>query len=86
MANIPSAAKRARQNKRREDRNASVIATLKTWQKKFQTAVSGGNKEAVQSAFAALSSCLDKAAKRGVIHKNFADRKKSSIGKLVRSC
>jgi len=83
MANIKSAAKRARQSAIRTTRNASIISALKTQKKKFETAVQGGKKEVIHSALAELSSCLDKAAQKGVIHKNLVNRKKSAISRTL---
>ncbi|PWU08887.1 MAG: 30S ribosomal protein S20 [Verrucomicrobia bacterium] len=83
MANTKSAAKRARQNVVRTAQNTRIISTLKTKQKNFRAAVREGKKEAIHAAMVALSSCLDKAAKRGVIHKNSADRKKSALSKSI---
>jgi small subunit ribosomal protein S20 len=78
MANIKSAEKRARQTAVRRARNQSVLSGIKTSEKKATAALASGNTEEAQKAFRALSSALDKAAKRGVIHRNKADRKKSS--------
>jgi len=83
MANTKSAAKSARQTVRRTERNAGVITALKTGQKKLRVAVTGGKKEAVTAEFVALTSALDKAAKRGIIHRNAADRKKSRLAKAI---
>ena len=78
MANIKSAAKRARQAETRSARNASVVSALKSSQKKVQAAISSGKPEDAKVAYQRFSTALDKAAKRGVIHKNSADRRKSS--------
>lgn len=83
MANIKSSAKRARQSSRGTARNAGILAILKTQQKKFRAAIHQGNKEVIHLAFVALSSSLDKAAKKGVIHKNSANRKKSLIAQSL---
>jgi len=83
MANTKSAAKSARQDVRRRERNAGVITGLKTEQKKFRKALADGNSDAVKAEFVALTSALDKAAKRGVIHRNVADRKKSRLTKAL---
>jgi len=83
MANSKSAAKSARQNERRNERNTSVLTELKTEQKKLRKVLSEGNPEASRAEFASFSSTLDKAAKRGIIHKNVADRKKSRISKVL---
>lgn len=83
MANIKSAAKRALQSETRRARNSSVVSSLKSSQKKVREALAGGNKDAARAEFVAFSSALDKAAKRGVIHKNSANRKKSTINRAL---
>jgi small subunit ribosomal protein S20 len=84
MANIKSAAKRARQAVVRTARNSSVISGLKTEQKKFRKAIAEGNLEAAKTGSSSLLSALDKAAKRGVIHKNVANRSKSRIARALK--
>ncbi len=76
MANSKSAAKRARQSPRRTLRNRSVTTHLRSLTK--QSAV-GGKAEDKR----ALVSALDKAAKRGIIHKNVANRRKARLNKAV---
>ena len=77
MANSKSAAKRARQNPRRTLRNRSVVSHLRSLVK--QNATSGGKAETQR----ALVSALDKAAKRGVIHRNAANRRKARLAKAA---
>jgi len=84
MANIKSAAKRARQSERLHERNVSVISALKSGQKKLHAALSAGKLDEAKAEFQKVSSALDKAAKRGVIHKNSADRKKSSFNRALK--
>jgi small subunit ribosomal protein S20 len=76
MANTKSAAKRARQNVRRTVRNRSVITRLRGMQKRTRTAP---KPEEVRS----LISAIDKAAKRGIIHRNAAKRRKARLNKLL---
>jgi len=83
MANTKSAAKSARTSLVRRDRNASVITALKTEQKKLLKALSDGQADAAKESFVRLTSALDKAAKRGVIHSNVADRRKSRFTKAL---
>jgi len=83
MANTKSAAKRARQTKVRTTRNRSIKTSVRSAQKKALAAVQTGDKSAAAAAVSQFSSELDRAAKRGVIHKNSADRRKSSLAKLV---
>lgn len=83
MANIKSVAKRARQSVKRHARNASVISELKSTQKKLRTAIAAGKLDEAKAEYVKVSSALDKAAKRGVIHKNSADRKKGVFNRAL---
>lgn len=78
MANTKSAAKRARQTTKRTARNRTVLTALKGKTKTVRTAT--GDKKATAQT---LVSALDKAAKRGVIHKNAANRRKSRLAKRL---
>lgn len=71
-----SATKRAKQGALRHKRNVSVATSLKTMEKKVLKAL-GGEVEELKKTFEQLSSMLDKAVKKGVLHKNKAARKKS---------
>jgi len=77
MANTKSAAKRARQNPRRTLRNRSVISQLRSLQKRHASST------AKAEDARALISALDKAAKRGIIHKNVANRRKARLNKAA---
>ena len=85
MANTKSAAKRARQTIKRAAHNRSVLSALKTETKRThsQFAAGGSDKEATKASYANLVSELDRAAKRGVIHQNVADRRKSRLAKKL---
>jgi len=83
MANIKSQIKRNRQNEARHERNKAVRSRLKTFSKKFQTAVESGDKPAAETAFADASRALDKAASKGVIHKNNAANRKSGMAQRL---
>jgi small subunit ribosomal protein S20 len=83
MSNIKSAAKRARQSVRRHARNSSEISHLKSTQKKLRAAISAGKTDEAKVQYKEVASALDKAAKRGVIHKNAADRKKSRLSRAL---
>jgi len=83
MANTKSAAKSARQSARKHQLNAGVITVLKTEQKKFRKAIAEGKTDVAKAEFVQLTSDLDKAAKRGMIHRNAADRKKSRLTKAL---
>ncbi len=81
MANTRSAAKRARQTTQRTLRNKSVLTGLKGQQKKLTAAVASGDSAKAQVELNILASRLDKAAKRGIVHKNLANRRKSRAAK-----
>ena len=81
MANIKSQIKRNRQNEVRHQRNKSVKTGLKTAVRKFREAADAGDKETAIAAGRAANRPLDKAASKGVIHKNQAANRKSAISK-----
>ncbi len=83
MANTKSAAKRARQTKKRTVHGRSIKTAVRSAQKKAVAAVKSADKAAAAAAVSAFSSELDRASKRGVIHKNSADRKKSGFAKAL---
>jgi len=79
MANIKSAIKRAKQSEASRLRNRSVKSSVLTARKKVLAAISAGNKDEAVKSYSAYTSTLDKAAKKGVIKKNNASRKKSRV-------
>ncbi len=83
MANTKSAAKRARQTPKRTLRNRKVVTALKTNTKRLAASLTGTDKAVTRQNYEKLVSELDKAAKRGVIHKNVADRRKSRLAKKL---
>jgi small subunit ribosomal protein S20 len=85
MANIKSAAKRARQDVARRARNSSVLSGLKSGQRKLRAAIAAGKLDVAKSEYVKVSSALDKAAKRGIIHKNSAARRKSAFNRALKS-
>lgn len=85
MANIKSQIKRNRQNELARERNKSVRSALKTSIRRFQEAVDAGKTDEAQAAAREVGKKLDKAASKGVIHKNQAANRKSSIFKKAAS-
>ena len=85
MANIKSQIKRNKQNEKRHERNKAVKSGLKTAVRKFREAADAGDKDAATEAARAASRKLDKAASKGVIHKNQAAHRKSAIAKRAAS-
>jgi small subunit ribosomal protein S20 len=83
MANTKSAEKRARQTERRTLQNKIVMTGIRTQQKKLATALAAGDRAQAQAALQVLASKLDKAAKRGVVHRNLASRRKSRASKAL---
>lgn len=79
MPNTKSAERRARNSVRKQQRNHSVKAELKTLEKGYLAQVSAGDRDKAAVALRSISSALDKAAKVGVIHRATADRKKSRL-------
>lgn len=85
MANIKSQKKRILTNEKRRQRNQGVRTQLKTASKKVRNAVAAGDKDAAVAAHRDASQKLDKAATKGVIHKNQAANRKSGLAALVNS-
>ena len=83
MANIKSAKKRILVNKTKADRNKSIKSAVKTSIKKVEAAVTAKDKEAASAALQNAISTIDKAASKGVYHKNNAARKVSRLSKAV---
>ncbi len=79
MANIKSQKKRNLTNERRRLRNKSVKSSLHTAIRAFRAAAGEGDKDKAGVLLAATSRKLDKAATKGVIHKNQAANKKSAL-------
>jgi len=85
MANIKSQIKRNKQAIKAQERNKAVKSELKTAVRKFREAAAAGEKETAAKLGAAANKLLDKAASKGVIHKNQAANRKSSVSKKVSS-
>ena len=81
MANIKSQIKRNKQNLKAHERNKSVKTGLKSAVRKFRELAAAGDKAAAVAAGRDASRKLDKAASKGVIHKNQAANRKAAIYK-----
>lgn len=79
MANIRSAEKRARQNIRRMERNRVMRVTARSSVKNAREAIEGGDSAAAKEAVLNAEIALDRAASKGVIHKNNASRRKGRL-------
>lgn len=84
MANKKSSKKDLRRTAKRTVRNKGTKTALKTYVKKVKTvAAAGTDTAAVQTALVSAVKALDKAAQRGIIHKNAAARRKSRAAKAA---
>ncbi|HEY9498569.1 MAG TPA: 30S ribosomal protein S20 [Terrimesophilobacter sp.] len=83
MANIKSQIKRIGTNLKATERNKAVKSEVKTAIRATHKAVAAGDKVAAAASLAVATRKLDKAASKGVIHKNQAANRKSSIAKQV---
>ncbi|HJU97258.1 MAG TPA: 30S ribosomal protein S20 [Jiangellaceae bacterium] len=81
MANIKSQKKRNLTNEKARQRNKAVKSSLKTAVRRFDAAAEAGDAEQATTLAREASRKLDKAASKGVIHKNQAANRKSAIGK-----
>ena len=81
MANIKSQIKRNTTNEKRRLRNKAVKSELKTAVRAAREATSGGDAEVARAAVLSASRKLDKAASKGVIHKNQAANRKSALAR-----
>jgi small subunit ribosomal protein S20 len=85
VANIKSQIKRIGTNRKAQERNKAVKSELKTAIRATREAVVAGDKDKASSALKVAMKKLDKAVSKGVIHKNQAANRKSSISKQVGS-
>ncbi|MEW5768720.1 MAG: 30S ribosomal protein S20 [bacterium] len=85
MAIHRSVLSRARQNRKRRERNVAVKSRLKTFIKKVNEEVAAGNMEGAQKALTTLVPAIDKAAAKGIIHRNNAARKVSKMTRKVKA-
>ena len=84
MANTASARKRIRQTERRTLRNHARLSRMRTFVKKVEAAIAGGDKEAAAAAFKAAQPELQRAAGKGVVHSNTVSRKISRLSKRIK--
>jgi small subunit ribosomal protein S20 len=83
MANIKSQIKRIGTNKKAQERNKAVKSELKTVIRTAREAIEAGDKKKATAALAVATKKLDMAVSKGVIHKNPAANRKSSIASQV---
>ena len=83
MANIKSQIKRNKTNEKARQRNVAVRSALKTAVRRVRSAAEAGDAAAAATAFQVAAKQLDKAASKGVIHKNQAANRKSGMAKKL---
>lgn len=83
MANIKSAKKRVLVAETKTARNKAIRSKVKTMIKKVEAAIAAGDKAAAQASLLVAISEIDKAASKGVYHKNTASRKVARLTKAV---
>ncbi len=83
MPNIKSAKKRVLISRAAAEQNKAVKTALKTTLKKFDAAVASGDAAQKDAAYKAAVKSIDQAVKKGILHKNNAARKKSSIARKM---
>jgi small subunit ribosomal protein S20 len=83
VANIKSQQKRILTNERARLRNQSVKSALRTAVRGFREAIDAGEKEKAAELLVSTSRKLDKAASKGVIHKNQAANRKSALSRAI---
>ena len=81
MANIKSQIKRNKQNEKRRVRNRVYRGTARTFVKRARLAIEAGEKDSAVEATQVAIRVLDKAAQKGIVHKNNAARRKSRLMK-----
>lgn len=85
MANIKSQKKRILTNEKRRIRNKESRTALKTFIKRFNSAVADEDPELAQTEFHNAARALDKAVSKGILHRNNAANKKSSMARRLKS-
>lgn len=83
MANIKSAIKRIKVAEKRRLRNAAIKSRVRTAIRRFNEALNQADPEVIKQTLAKAFSVIDKAAAKGVLHKNNAARKKSRLSRKL---
>jgi small subunit ribosomal protein S20 len=83
MANIKAQIKRNRQNEAARLRNKSVRSALKTYRRRVVEALASGDADAAEAAYKRAARAYDKAASKGVIHRNNAANHKSRLARSL---
>ena len=82
MANIASQIKRNQRAQRERFENRHYTSQVKTYFRRLQTAVTAGDDDRIEAEHRQLVSLIDKAVKRGALHRNNGARKKSRAARM----
>jgi small subunit ribosomal protein S20 len=85
MANIASQKKRILRSGRERTENRLMTSTVKTYFRRLEQAVEGGDASAIETEHRALVSRIDRAVQKGALHRNTAARKKARAARLAGS-
>jgi small subunit ribosomal protein S20 len=85
MANIASQKKRILRSERERAENRLFTSTVKTHFRRLESAVDGGDAEAIATEHRSLVSKIDKAVQKGAMHRNTGARKKAKAARLAAS-
>ncbi|HEX7059612.1 MAG TPA: 30S ribosomal protein S20 [Solirubrobacterales bacterium] len=83
MANIASQKKRILRSERERTENRLLTSTVKTYFRRLESAVEGGDAAAVETEHRSLVARIDKAVQKGAMHRNTGARKKSRAARIV---
>lgn len=83
MAHTPQAKKRIRRNLRRQEINKARRSRIRTFIKKVEAAIEGGDREAAEQAFRAAEPEIRRGVSKGVLHRNTASRKVSRLARKL---
>ena len=85
MANIHSQKKRIERARRERDENRRYTSKIKTYFHRLEAAVAGGDADTAGAEHRVLVQTIDKAVKRGALHRNTGARKKSRASRILHS-
>lgn len=85
MANIASQKKRILRSERERTENRLLTSTVKTYFRRLESAVEGGDAATIEAEHKALVSRIDKAVQKGALHRNTGARKKARAARLAGS-
>lgn len=82
MANIASQKKRNARTRREHDENRRLTSAVRTYFRRLESAIAGGDDQAADAAYRELCSRIDSAVAKGALHRNAGARKKARAARL----